>query len=510
VLGRRWIPEFIPYIIQNEVQAILEGIAEWTHDEMKVDLPPEAFLTFKQTLLDFAKEYPLVFDDGRHSAIYELSHWIGEYAEGYILKFLSGFVSRLKDLESDRPLLLIFLEQVIPKVSEYYDLVQTLKKRHNVDRVESLPRSVWVQALEPRGLRSPALPSGIRGEAPLDAVRRAHFEILGARLVNSLGLDYSEAPFPPPLEEDFQRILVRLVLANTLLAIETSILENRGEFLLEGYSAIKQASKQLTGQVEKEKEAAPTVDPHLKKKLGDILVSLVAKLPNHPWAPVMEIRQLKQATGEQLVDLIASENIFIRLNQIFETLIPKLVPGEVVSVRSGDFEFKPDPTEKISFTTRPKNRSELIRQIRKVGAEAFISGLESLAKERLRREKRQIEAYTSEGFEIISRFLRGAQDPGAPKSRFDEILEDLFDWVKYICEKGYTFLIDVVLIPLLIGILYIPYHLLIRWPLTFYFSYLAKNIYDEVTASYHEGVLLNLIDAFVDAIAEDRRGAEEI
>lgn len=510
VLGRRWIPEFIPYIMQNEKEAIAESAAEWVSEEIQVELSPDAFILIKETLQDFAKEYPLVFDDGNHSAVYELSHWVGEYAEGYVLKLLSAAVERLKDLKSDRPLLLVFLEQVIPGMSEYYDLVQTLKKRHNVDRVDALPRSVWVQALEPKGLRSRALPAGIRSEPPLDVVRKAHFELLSARLVNSFGLDFSTAPFPPPLEEEFQRILVKLVLANTLLAIETSILENRGEFLLEGYNAIKQASKKLSGQVDKVKEAPVAVDPHLKKKLGDILVSVVAKLPNHPWAPVMEIRQLKQATGEQLVDLLATEDIFIRLNEIFETIIPKLVPGEVVSVRSGDFEFKPDPTEKISFTTKPKNRAELIRQIRKVGAEAFMSGLESILKERLRQEKRQIEAYTAQGFDIMSRFLRGAQDPGASKSRLDEILEDLFDWVKYVCEKGYTFLIDVVLIPLIIGILYIPYHLLIRWPLTFYFSYLAKNIYDEVTASYHEGVLLNLIDAFVDAIVEDRRGGEKI
>ena len=494
VIGRIWVKEFIPHMLKEEKKTIADSIQVWLRDEMHVTLSDEALTLIQSTLEAFFSEYTSV-SSGARSPSYQLSEFAGEFAEAYILKLFAQLFNKIESLESDKPLFQAFLEKVVPKVDQYYESIRRLKNARGEERAHHLSRTDLINEAVRQGLKSPGLPEVADNTKELmDNRRRAHFKTLSNDLLNALEMNIDRSPFPAPVADILQDLLLGLVAANTLLAIEHSILDNRGSFLLQGYEQMKLAAESLAPNQELvEKE----VGSELKNSLARILSNLVAKLPNHPWAPILELKPLKKEVGQQLANLLVDKDFNTLLKMVLESVLPKLVPG-TVSRNGGDIEFNRKPKEHILFTTQSQNEKKLIKDIKDTGAAAFLAGINSLGESRYQQEKKEIEGYAKRGFEIIRDFVVGQ------KGEEDEttFVEELFKWIKVVCEKGYHFLVEMILIPMIKGILFVPKLLLVDMPLYFYFRYLASSIYEEVNAQHQETILLKIIDDLVEEITK--------
>lgn len=535
VLGRQWVPEFIPYILRDQKETIAESLQELVKEKLDIDLSKSAIELVISTLENFALDHRSIADSGPLSPVDLFSEWLGEYSEAFLLKLFSSLVGQLKFMDKElekegKNIPIAYVEKIAKEVDRYYNVVQALKQKAKGRKSRNIDPADLIAELEKAGLKNDALPL-IEDDTPAKVKKRQrdHFNQLFSGLLNSLEMGEEKGPYPAPVSPLLYEMMTNLVLANTLLVIKKSLMENRGKFILNGFETLRKAIRKMEADrlansvvepcgidMEDEDEVEPgvkyEVSPEVKKSLGATIAKLLATLPNLPWAPILEIDKIKEMNGAPAVDLLAEEDIYQRLEGVLETVLPNLVPGRIRKRANGEYEFvRRDPaTAPINFDPDPTDHEALIRQLQNVGADAFITGFEMALKNNHDKLVNSVEGFFEFCFDHVKHFFLGDDPSVSDHNKMERVLKGILDAFELVATNVYQYLKKVLEL-FIVCVCYLPYHLLIRFPLREYFKRIVvMRIYTELTEKYNEGVYLNSIDRLMELITREKHAKENV
>lgn len=507
-LSNMWIRDFIPHILQNTHEKTGRTLVKALQSKFGVEFSPSVETLISDTVKTFAEQYQNRVA-GEKNGITLVSEWVGQYAEAFLLNFFEQTFSRVHQLDQDSQesgngsIILGVMKRVVPVISGFYLVVKDLKIED-----PRFTHARLVTKLQEAGVLNGAFPlkgTGVEeynedGSIVSDEDRALrHFTALASRILTFADIHVENAPFPEPVKEFGMEILKEQILARSIHELEQLILKNKGTMLLALFRTIKSAAKYIPDNDEDyniEEEPAslhnPAVSPELNREIGEIIRHLLLYLPDQWFAPLLELRKLKQTEDEQLgaifVDLLHDQSITTRVNVWIEAILPKIIPGQIVAPGTDEVGFEP-AVEHVDFSpTEEINERLLDRETKKEGAEAFMRSIEKLSREYIKSKRGSL------GSTLSTAFKRALPES---MHRTVDILGDVFN-----------FIIDNIVVPFFIGVLYIPYQVF-RFILRLLLERLAGSYIKEFKEEYHEGMLLNVLDTIFTEIGSDYRERDQ-
>lgn len=498
-----WVQGFVVHLLSEKAPDIASKAVEGANKALRADWDQDVAHLIDVTITKLCES--IEPDSPMHS----LSLFVGRYAEAFFLKLGVPLFSHLKEVNDDLEehengtIILAIIRRLVPIISQYYQRINDIKLLIGETHAYRIPHNSLKSGLQGT-LWDPPKANILNGGYPIsmpidphrtsEEVRNDHrlvfFTVLSRHLLYFAGITPQRPfPVPDPFVKKGHALLAEVILPQTLLSLEKIVLseENKDRLFLRLFEQLKNMAEKL--EAKKSEDSPPPSPPSESQRkifrtVGQLIKELLTLIPNPYLAPILYIEVLKEAAEEKLGSIFFEQFSDLDFIQVIRNSIvaglPKIVPGKVEGVNKIDLK----PFEEGTFleadfdrpSITPEELEALKKEILQKGAEALMRGFERLVVHR--------------NLEALRQNL-GAQLAAMLEAKSGKSLASFVEFFKQVCNVFIQFFISV-----LGALLNIPYQV-IRWPVKeWYLKRLVADYLEELDSSYHEGVVLDIVEDF--------------